>query len=92
MSTMESKQLATARRLCKAVERIADALERQEAPVLELREEPLGITWQDAVLVLRDTCRDAESCSADDCPMHKWCQKFLSDDKDAPAGWVTMEG
>lgn len=91
MSTMESKQLATMRRLCKAVERIADALERQEAPVLELREEPIGITWQDAVLVLSETCKGAESCAEGACPMHNWCQDILGDDAPAPASWVTEE-
>lgn len=92
MSTMESKQLATTRRLCKAVERIADALERQEAPVcLELREEPIGITWRDAVLVLSETCKGAESCAEGACPMHEWCQKVLGEDAPAPAGWAKME-
>lgn len=99
MSTMEIRQLATARRLCKAVERIADVLERQEAfarmevPVLfesaKIVQE--GITWQDAVLVLSETCKGAESCAEGACPMHEWCQTVLGDDVPAPASWVTEE-
>ena len=90
MSTIESKQLATTRRLCKAVERIADALECQ--PVMaELGQIVQGITWQDAVLVLSETCKGAESCAEGACPMHNWCQEVLGEDAPAPASWVTEE-
>lgn len=96
MSTMESKQLATTRRLCKAVERIADVLERQEAPVLIATARPGEVTpfeaaWQEAVLVLSETCKGAESCAEGACPMHNWCQEVLGDDVPAPASWVTEE-
>lgn len=90
MSTMESKQLATMRRLAKAVERIADALEGQ--PVMaELGEIVQGITWQDAVLVLSETCKGAEDCEAGACPMYEWCQENLTNAQ-APAKWTSLEG
>lgn len=91
MSTMESKQLATMRRLAKAVERVADAL---ESPQLMdgLGEIVQGLTWQDAVLVLSETCKGAESCEEGACPMYEWCQEALGRSAPAPANWVTVEG
>ena len=49
------------------------------ADLAELREaEP--ITWQEAVEVLRETCRTAEDCTKDGCPAFDWCQKNVKDD------------
>ena len=49
------------------------------ADLAELREaEP--VTWQEAVEVLRETCRTAEDCTKDGCPAFDWCQKNVKDD------------
>lgn len=49
------------------------------AELAELREaEP--VTWQEAVEVLRETCRTAEDCGKDGCPMFDWCQKNVKED------------
>ena len=49
------------------------------ADLAELREaEP--VTWQEAVDVLRETCREAEDCTKDGCPAFDWCQKNVKDD------------
>lgn len=42
------------------------------------------VTWQEAVDILRETCREVEKCGTD-CPMWAWCQKHLAT---PPANWL----
>lgn len=90
MNTFERKSLAVGRRQAKALERIADALERQPVAV-EPEEIDLSgvITWQDAIRVMRSTCIEADECGPD-CPMNTWCQRFNKDGS-APAKWEPIE-
>lgn len=90
MREHERKQLAVMRRQAKALERIADAVEREMEPVL-LAEgvEAEAVTWQDAVRIMRDTCAEAEDCS-DACEMFGWCSTFNKDGS-APAKWEPVE-
>ena len=91
MNTVESKQLATARRMCTALERIADALEGQGEPVLAVLEDVQGISWKDAALMLSETCKGAKKCTEGVCPMYEWCHTSLLSGL-APAYWGTVEG
>lgn len=43
------------------------------------------VTWQEAVGVLRDECRDAAGCD-NRCPMHDWCQRN-NPDGPPPSEW-----
>ncbi len=90
MNTFERNSLAVARRQAKALERIADALER-EPEVAELGEIEMAgvITWQDAVRVMKHTCIEADECGPG-CPMNTWCQTFIKDGH-APAKWDPIE-
>lgn len=88
MTPYENKSLAVGRRQAKALERIADALERQPAPVEEI--ELAGvIDWQDALRVMKTTCIEADECGPG-CPMNTWCQTFNKDGS-APAKWEPIE-
>ena len=51
--------------------------------------EPESLPWEEAVKVLRETCREATSCDEDECPAAKWCYKHLPEEKpaDTPAEW-----
>lgn len=96
MNTLESKQLATTRRMCTALERIADALERQEEPVLIATAQPgevtpFAVSWQHAVEVLIGTCEHAASCTKGDCPMYEWCDAALDEDL-PPVNWPRPKG
>ena len=42
------------------------------------------ITWQEAVEVLRETCRQAVDCDSS-CPMYRWCKDNIMEP--APAHW-----
>lgn len=46
--------------------------------------EPDPITWEEAVEVLRETCRQAADCD-NSCPMYRWCKDNLQEP--APAHW-----
>lgn len=90
MNTFERKSLAVARRQAKALERIADALER-EPEAVELGEIDVAgvITWQDAIRVMKATCIEADECGPG-CPMNEWCQTFNKEGS-APAKWEPIE-
>lgn len=90
MTNFDKMRLAVARRQAKALERIADALER-EPDVAELGEIEMAgvITWQDAVRVMKHTCIEAIECGPD-CPMNTWCQTFNKEGS-APAKWDPIE-
>ena len=90
MRTFKSKGLAVMRRQAKALERIADALER-EPQVATLEEIDVAgvIPWQDALRVMQATCAGAIECGPD-CPMDKWCQTFNKEGS-APAKWEPIE-
>ena len=90
MTGYEKQGLAVARRQAKALERIADALERQPVPV-EPEEIDLSgvITWQDAIRVMQATCIEADECGPG-CPMNDWCQTFNKEGS-APAKWEPIE-
>lgn len=47
-------------------------------------QEPDPITWEEAVEVLRETCRQAADCD-NSCPMYRWCKDNLQEP--APAHW-----
>ena len=92
MNTFERKSLAVGRRQAKALERIADALERAQQPEMEPVEEiDLSgiVTWQDAIHIMRSTCIEADECGPG-CPMNTWCQSFNKEGS-APAKWEPME-
>lgn len=90
MDEHKSKQLAVMRRQAKALERIADALEREPETVLlgeaELAE---AVTWQDAVRILHETCAEADECGPS-CEMFGWCSTFNKEGS-APAKWEPVE-
>lgn len=90
MNGYDKMRLAVAKRQAKALERIADALEREPA-VAELGEIEMAgvITWQDAVRVMKHTCIEAIECGPD-CPMNTWCQTYIKD-AHAPAKWEPIE-
>lgn len=79
------------RRQANALERIAKALEEQGGPLAVLAEEGQAVTWQDAVRVLMDTCKNAQECGEVGCPMAAWCEGVLPADC-APADWLVPEG
>ena len=56
----------------------AELVKLDEADMETLEAEP--VTWQEAVDVLRETCREAEDCTKDGCPAFDWCQKNVKDD------------
>lgn len=91
MTLFEQKRLAVEKRQAKALERIADALEKQGEPLMaELSETGPAMTWQAAARVLRDTCAGAERCD-EECPMFEWCEKALPGDAHAPVKWPVPE-
>ncbi len=91
MTLFEQKRLAVEKMQAKALERIADALERQDArPAAEVSETGQAMTWQAAARVLRDTCMAAEQCG-EVCPMFEWCEKALPGDAHAPCKWPVPE-
>lgn len=51
------------------------------------RKEP---TWQEAVMVLRETCADDEHECDESCPMYKWCASSIPDST-APNRWDDPE-
>lgn len=55
-------------------------------------QEPDPVNWQEAVEVLRETCRTAEDCGKDGCPMFDWCQKSIPGNNCPPCGWGDPEG
>lgn len=90
MDEYKTKQLGIMRRQAKALERIADAMEREpETELLGEIEMAEAVTWQDAVRIMRDTCAGAEDCS-DACEMFGWCSTFNKDGS-APAKWEPVE-
>ncbi len=91
MTGLEKMQLAVLRRQASALERIATALEKQGEPLTVLAEDGQVVTWQDAVRVIMDTCKNAEECSEGGCPMAAWCEGVLPVDC-APAEWLVPEG
>lgn len=91
MTGLEKMQLAVLRRQASALERIATALEKQGKPLTVLAEDGQVVTWQDAVRVIMDTCKNAEECSEGGCPMASWCEGVLPTDC-APADWLAPEG
>lgn len=90
MNTFERKSLAVGRRQAKALERIADALERVggQEPI-EVVELEGVVTWQDAVHIMKETCMGAVECGPD-CPANEWCQTYNKDGS-APAKWEPIE-
>ena len=59
------------------------------ADLAELREaEP--VTWQEAVEVIKETCRDAVACDKS-CPAYEWCQKNIPDSAPPPETWSDPE-
>lgn len=91
MTGLEKMQLAVLRRQASALERIATALEKQGEPLTVLEEDGQGVTWQDAVRVLMDTCKNAKECGEGGCPMAAWCDGVLPMDC-VPADWLVPEG
>lgn len=92
MREYQRKRLAVMRRQAKALERIADALERERVPEMEPVEEidlAGAIDWKDAIRVMQATCAGAIECGPD-CPMDKWCQTFNKEGS-APAKWEPVE-
>lgn len=90
MNGYDKLSLAVAKRQAKALERIADALEREPVMVEPEEIELEGvITWQDAVRVMKHTCIEAIECGPD-CPMNAWCQIFNKEGS-APAKWDPIE-
>lgn len=90
MNGYDKMRLAVAKRQAKALERIADALERE--PEMEPVEEiDLAgvIDWQDAIRVMKTTCIEADECGPG-CPMNAWCQTFNKEGS-APAKWEPIE-
>lgn len=90
MSTYESKSLAVMRRQAKALERIADALERVvgQQPIEGVELEGV-VTWQDAVNVMKATCRGADECGPG-CPANEWCRTYNKGGS-VPAKWEPIE-
>lgn len=82
------KRLLVEARQAAALERIADALERQPAAV-EPDVDFETATWQDAILFLKDTCIQADECGHG-CPMNEWCQTFNKEGS-APSKWEPIE-
>ena len=85
----EHNLLKSVDKIAKAAERIADAL---ETPVVGLPVEgaaelqAVGITWEDAVCVMRETCVEAPECGPG-CEMYEWCQTTLREGP-APNEWL----
>lgn len=89
----ERKFMLTMERLAKAVERVADALEAPGEPMIaELGSfaAPAILSWQDAVYVLRDTCKEAPECGPE-CPMYEWCEASIPDNY-PPYNWKDPHG
>ena len=85
----ERKFMLAMERMAKSMERVADALETPAEPLIaELGSfaAPAILSWEDAVRVLKDTCKEAPKCGPD-CPMQEWCEKNLPD-VPAPAEWT----
>lgn len=91
MTGLEKMQLAVLRRQASALERIATALEKQGEPLTVLAEDGQAVTWQDAVRVLMDTCKNAEDCGRLGCPMYEWCNAVLPENF-PPSNWKEPEG
>ena len=89
----ERKFMKAMDRMAKAMERVADAL---ETPMVGLPVEgavelqAVGITWEDAVCVIRDACKEAPECGPD-CVMYEWCQANIPDGP-APYEWEDPSG
>ena len=49
-----------------------------------------GPTWQEAVMVLKETCADDEHECDESCPMYKWCTSSIPDST-APNRWDDPE-
>lgn len=60
----------------------AELVKLDEADMETQEAEP--ITWEEAVEVLRETCRQATDCD-NSCPMYRWCKDNLQEP--APAHW-----
>lgn len=60
----------------------AELVKLDEADMETQEAEP--ITWEEAVEVLRETCRQAADCD-NSCPMYRWCKDNLQEP--APAHW-----
>ena len=89
----ERKIMKFLERMAKSMERVADALETptvvlQEEGAVELK--AVGITWEDAVCVIRDTCKEAPECGPG-CVMYEWCQANIPDGP-APFEWEDPSG
>lgn len=65
----------------------AELVKLDEADMETQEAEP--ITWEEAVEVLRDECRDAVGCD-NRCPMHDWCQRN-NPDGPPPFEWSDPE-
>lgn len=89
----EHKLLKTMERLATSMERVADVL---ETPMVGLPVEgavelqTVGITWEDAVRVLRETCVAAPACGPG-CVMYEWCHETLRG-APAPCEWLASPG
>ena len=58
----------------------------------DLQDEPApapAMTWEEAVHVLKATCRGAKQCGPE-CPVYHWCSENLPDNF-PPSGWSTPE-
>ena len=88
----ERKFMLTMERLAKSMERVADALAAPAEPLIaELGSfaAPAILSWEDAVRVLKDTCKEAPDCDRS-CPMYEWCQANIVDEP-APCNWDDPE-
>lgn len=86
----EHKLLRSIEDIAKAVKRIADVVETPAEPLiaeLDSFAAPMVLSWQDAVRVLKDTCKEAEDCDRG-CPMYKWCQANYILSAAAPMEWT----
>ena len=89
----ERKFMKALERMAKAMERVADVL---ETPMVGLPVEgaaelqAVEITWEDAVYVLRETCKAAPECGPG-CLMYEWCQANIPDGP-APYDWKDPPG
>lgn len=86
----EHKFMQAMERMAKAMERIADGLETPAEPLIAERASFVGLPWEVAVCVIRDTCKEAPECGPG-CVMYEWCQANIPDGP-APYDWKDPPG